>query len=441
MHKHLPSRRGALAAAPVSQAPDDQAAAGPVSPAERVAELDVLRGVALFGVFLMNLVGFAGNGIMATRGQLAALPTAELDHVARFAAEWLVADKANTIFAFLFGLGFYIQGERAAARGAAFERIYLRRLTLLLLFGIAHLLLIWTWDILHLYALAGFLLFALRRLSSRALLALGLALALLARIVQEGLAEYTSLGGWHGWPSFYTDEAVLARQAEAASGDYPALVQTFAVYTWADYLLNGLLIAWLLYALGRFLIGGWVGRHGWLQEARDHLPGFRRVMVWTLPMGLILAGLGTAMVDRETRGLLGEWEHWYIVGSSVKLLAAPLLATGYVCAIVVALHTPFGRRLLRPFRHVGRMALTNYVAQSFVIGIVLFGVGPGLALGGRIGTTVVWVIVIFGFGVQMLVSRYWLSFFSYGPLEWVWRGLTYGAWPPLRRPRALAARA
>lgn len=111
-------------------------AAGPVAAAERIAALDVLRGIALFGVFLVNFAGFANGGVMATTTQLAALPTAAADAVAYFAIEWLVGDKANTIFAFLFGLGFAVQMDRARDRG--FERLYLRRLTVLLALGLLH---------------------------------------------------------------------------------------------------------------------------------------------------------------------------------------------------------------------------------------------------------------------------------------------------------------
>src|SRR6188768_4291363 len=133
----------------------------PVTPAERVEVMDVLRGVALFGVFLMNMAPFAGTPIMATEQQLLSLPTAGYDFALLDVLRWLVMDKANTIFAFLFGLGFYVQMQRLEARGADFERLYRRRLTVLLVIGFLNLFFLWTWDILHLYALAGFILLPL----------------------------------------------------------------------------------------------------------------------------------------------------------------------------------------------------------------------------------------------------------------------------------------
>ena len=400
----------------------------PVSAAERVHELDVLRGVALYGVFLMNMLGFAGDGLMATEQQLLSLPTAPADAVASQLADWLVADKANTLFAFLFGLGFYLQMQRLESRGVDFDRIYVRRLTVLLGFGIVHTLFFWSWDILNTYAIAGFALFALRDAKDRTLLWGGLLLALFSLTVHEVLAEFAGLNDWHGWPSPYADEAVLARQEASLAGDYWGLFRLFAEYTLVDYLLNGLIVGWVLYALGRFMIGAWVGRRGWLQDARAFLPGFRRVLRVALPAGLIGEGLACILRYYGDSGRLPDWEHWGLLGDALHMLAVPVLAAGYLCAVVAGMHTPRAQRWLAHFAHAGRMALTNYVAQSLFYAFILFGVGPGLALAGRIGSATVVAMVTLAFATQIVASRWWLGHFRYGPLEWLWRRLTYGRW-------------
>lgn len=410
-----------------------QGALGPVKVHERVAELDVLRGVALYGVFLANMLGFAGPGLMATSQQLLSLDSAPLDHTLVQLASWLVFDKANTLFACLFGLGFYLQMQRAGARGADFDRLYLRRLTVLLAFGIIHTLFFWVWDILNLYALAGFALFALRRVSNRTLLVGGVLLALFGRLAQEALVEFAGLEDWHGLPSPYSDEMVLTRQQLSQAGDFWGLFGNFAQYTLVDWLLNGLIVGWLLYALGRFMLGAWVGRRGWLQQAAAFLPGFRRVMHVALPAGLIGEGLARIVDLYAGLGRLPDWDHWEFVAEAVHLLAVPVLAAGYLCAIVVGLHMASVRRWLTPFAFAGRMALSNYVSQSLVYALVLFGVGPGLALAGNIGYGAIIVIVTVAYALQILVSRWWLGQFRYGPLEWLWRGLTYGRWPQFRR--------
>jgi uncharacterized protein len=410
----------------------DTVAVAPIDAEHRVRELDVLRGLALFGVFLMNMIGLTEAEVMSTSIQVESLPTAPLDEMSLGIINWLFLDKANTLFAFLFGLGFYLQMERIEARGADFARIYRRRLAVLLFMGIVHIVFIWMWDILHLYALAGFALLAMRKAKTRTLLVGGIFLALFGRIVQDSLAEFAGLNSWHGYPSPYSDSAVLVRQALSAAGDYIGLFREFARLNLIDYVLNASIVGWLLYALGRFMLGAWVGRHGWIQHAATYLPGFKRTLWATLPAGLILSGASQLIFFYVQSEHTHAWEHSLFVGRTLHLFAVPLLAAGYVCATVVALHTPLGRRLLTPFAWSGRMALTNYFCQSVFYALVVFGVGPGLDLAGRIGATEVFAMIVVAYAIQVLFSRGWLARFRYGPAEWVWRGLTYGKWPQLR---------
>ncbi|MDT8439977.1 MAG: hypothetical protein RQ729_13320, partial [Wenzhouxiangellaceae bacterium] len=118
----------------------------PTRKADRYVVMDVLRGFALFGVMLINLYEFGGVDVLITAKQLAALPSAALDERLQFWVRLLVSDKANTLFAFLFGLGFWVQMERLQARGAPFRSIYLRRAAILLILGWVHLLCLFSWD-------------------------------------------------------------------------------------------------------------------------------------------------------------------------------------------------------------------------------------------------------------------------------------------------------
>jgi uncharacterized protein len=341
----------------------------------------------------------------------------------------LFSDKANTVFAFLFGLGFALQLERLEGRGIDFEALYKRRLTVLLIIGVIHFFFVWTWDILHLYALAGFLLLPLRRLSNRALLIGGLLLAAFGRTAVKTLAEFGSPGSWSGLPGGYEDADVLLRQQISESGDYFRLVGNFFDWVFVDYIASGMILGWLAYALGRFLIGAWVGRQGWVARAPEFLHGWRRLMRVALPVGLVLEGFATLLAQVS---LFPLWERREFLADVLHLLAVPVLASGYVAGIVVAFQGNFGRRLLTPFAAVGRMALTNYIAQSLVIGFVLFGIGPGLALAGKIGATALFGIVLAFFVVQVAYSHWWLRRFAYGPAEWVWRALTYGEAPQMK---------
>ena len=389
----------------------------------------MLRGVALFGVFLVNFTVFASAPIMSTEQQLLSLPTAAFDLALFDVLHWLFFDKANTLFAFLFGLGFALQLQRLEGRGVDFEALYKRRLSVLLAIGLFHFFFVWTWDILHLYALAGFLLLPLRRLSDRALLVTGVLLAAFGRTTVKTLAEFGTPGSWSGLPGGYSDADVMLRQQISASGDYFALVGNFFEWVFIDYIASGFILGWLGYALGRFLIGAWVGRKEWIVRSAEFLPGWRRLLRWALPAGLGLEGLATLLAKSP---FLAEFEHRDFFADALHLLAVPVLAAGYVAAIVVVFQGSRGRRLLAPFAAVGRMALTNYLTQSLVLGFVLFGIGPGLALAGKIGTTAIVGIVVGFFALQVIVSRWWLGKFAYGPAEWVWRALTYGERPPFR---------
>jgi len=403
----------------------------PLAPEDRYATLDVLRGIALFGVFLMNFVMFA-QFIMATDEQMLALPTVGFDAALRWLLMWLVGEKANTLFAFLFGLGFSIQMQRLQSRGVEFGGVYLRRLTVLLAIGLLHVLFFWNWDILHLYAIAGFALFALRNASERVLLGIGIPFALLGRPVVQAIADALGASDLPALQAQYGDAAVHARQALSEQGDYAGLLGSFGTFLWYDYLVSGLFFGWIVYALGRFMIGHWVGRRGYLTSPERYLPGFRRVLRIALPTGLIVCGLGTLLKLHRRADWMPDFEALGSVADTVHLLGTPFLATGYLCAIVIGLHAARSRAWLMPFAAVGRMALTHYLMQSLVIAFVLFGVWPGLELGGRLGTTAVTAIVIAGFAAQVALSHWWLARYRFGPAEWCWRALTYGTLPPMR---------
>ena len=412
------------------------ATTGPVGERERIAEMDILRGVALLGVLLMNFVALAGAGWMATERQLEALPTAAIDWWAYEAIRLFVGDKANTVFATLFGLGFYIQMTRGEGR-PGFEARYRRRLSWLLLFGWLNSIFLWVWDILNLYALAGFFLLLTRRWSTRTLVIFGTIAALYSDKLQEWLVRALALPR-HDTGFLFTDAAVLDRQATAVSGSYWDNVESMWQVTWHEWLLGGVMLAWVVYALGRFALGAAIGRSGLLENVDRHLPLLRRVAWLAIPLGLAI-GLLVRLIVRDAIDLPGGAEGWKTFAGIIRSPAALILSAGYCAGIIVALRSQWGRRMFDPFGVVGRMALTNYLAQGFIYAFILFGVGPGLGLAGRIGSSVVILICIAFFAFQIAFSRWWLARFRFGPMEWLWRTLTYGERPGMRRPSPLPA--
>lgn len=409
----------------------DMPALAPTTKRDRYVVMDVLRGFALLGVMTINLYEFGGVDVLITAEQLAALPSAEFDERLQFWIKLFVYDKANTLFAFLFGLGFWIQMERLQARGASFQSIYLRRAAILLIIGWIHLLSLFGWDILHIYGIAAFILFFNRKLPDRALLWIGLALLLFARPFVTWVFDASGIKGLFDDP-VAAEVGVLARQAAAQSGDF----FTFIALMNRDYLewfLTGGLLGWLFYALGRFFMGALVARRGWIQNASDNLPMFRRWLWPLLLAGLLLESVHLFTESVPETALLGQIELLRIIQ---HVVATPLIAAGYICAIVLLFHGGWLNWVVRPFAPVGQMALTNYLTQSVAIILILTSVGPGLGLAGNAGVSTFLPLVLTFFTGQIVFSHFWMKFFAFGPAEWLWRTLTYGTRPRFIRPPA-----
>jgi len=391
-------------------------------PAEQRLELiDALRGLALAGVLLSNLRDFSLYALLDE----SARPGGERWLQMLLAA--LLDAKAMTVFALLFGVGFALQLERAD-RGSADEsrrarRRYAWRLCLLFGFGLLHAA-FWYGDILRYYAVLGLLLLPLARWRPATLAALGVLVAVFAS---------AALQPWmKPWTAQFASAAQAAADARAA----------FAAPSWTamlagnrDYDLWVHATAWSLpfFTLGRLLLGMAIGRAGWLQRPQQHLRAWRRLLAWTLPPGLILA---VYFLFRDFAGLGPEL--FGLEGGAARALSRLLrnlaylsLGLGYVAAFVLLFQRPRARRWLAWLAPVGRMALSNYLAQT-VFGLALF-YGIGLGLGPRYGLAGALAAFVAIFAVQTALSHWWLRRMRYGPLEWLWRCLTYRRALPLRR--------
>ncbi|MEL1250640.1 DUF418 domain-containing protein [Aurantiacibacter gilvus] len=403
--------------------------AAPVTSSERVGELDVLRGFALLGVLIANFVWWSFGENTALPAQTEAFAQDPGNLAAIFFTDVFVSDKANTLFAFLFGVGFWVQMQRLEERGAEFGAIYTRRLFVLLVFGLINLFLIWPWDILNLYAITGFLLFALRGMSARAMLWTGLTLALLGMPLVRWATDQL------GWAEpanemAFGEVAIATRQDAYVNGSYFEWVEATANLVWFDWIANGLIVAWILYALGRFLVGAYVARQGWLQRAGELLPQIRKIFLVAFPLGVAIEVVRVLMGEAElidAPAWLSKWLH--VVG-------VPILDLGYAAGLILLFHSSRFGVLARVFGPVGRMALTNYLVQGVFIGLVLYGFHGGLALAGMIEPKVVLGLCFGFYALQTVFSHWWLGRYRFGPMEWLWRTLTYGERPTMRAQSA-----
>lgn len=392
----------------------------PVAGSKRVPELDVLRGIALFGVLLGNFSEYIMSGFVATSEQLAALSSSGTDPTIQFLIELLITDKANTLFSFLFGVSFSMQMQRLRQGSEEAAKIYVRRLVILLCFGFIHLFFINPWDILHMYASLGLILFLLRDVKDRALLIGGIFFLLFGTMIYRHISDYYDIFKVLENYRFYWDSAILQRQSLSAEGDYWGLVVSLAEYTWSDWLL-GSSGGSVLYLMGRFLLGAWVGRQGWLRNSAAYLSYYKYIVLVALPLGIALE-----MIVLKT--------NWFLEAQRMMhTLATITLSASYVSAVVLCCHSTLLKRLMDVFSPVGRMALTNYVLQSFIIGLTYWSFLGGANLAGKVGLTTILWISIAGFVGLIALSRWWLRYFSFGPLEWAWRCLTYQRKLPIRK--------
>jgi uncharacterized protein len=306
----------------------------------------------------------------------------------------------------------------------------------LLVFGVANMFLLWVGDILHLYALAGFLLLAMRRWSTRALVIFGTIAAFYSDKVQELLVDSLKLP-LASSDAYFEDPGIVERQEVLRSGDFYAITSYWAEFTWIDWLASGVMVAWLIYALGRFALGAAIGRSGILDGVGGYVPLLRKVAWICIPAGL-LVGFVIRLIYTEAWTPFGESQALVDTARILRSPAALLLAAGYCAGIVVALQKRRGRQLLGIFAPVGQMALTNYLLQGFAYALILYGPPLGLGLAGRIGSFAVVLICIAVFALQTAFSHAWLARYRFGPMEWLWRALTYGERPRMLRERIAA---
>ena len=373
----------------------------PVSPQERSAALDGVRGLALFGVLLVNDVTLFRTSLFSQfLPGLTSVGTGPLDAPLASFISVFVELKAFAVFSLFFGVGMGAQEERARLSGRPFMGIALRRLAFLLVLGVAHLFLVWNGDILTLYALMGLCAAPLLRLPTR-WLAVAAAVFLAVHLAPLPL------------PAPFASTFELRAHVERANHLYRdggfGDVLAFRI---AEVRPIAPLLVW---AAPRTLSLMLAGACAW--RLRLFSRGVKGARAIALVVMLLVLGLGLTLATRAhlLRGALDE------VSQSA---ASVLLALGYVGALLLAHATKAGARLIALAAPVGRTALTSYLTQSVVLGFLFYGYGLGLF--GRTSVTTATLIAIVIYTAQILLARAWLRRFRFGPVEWAWRSFTYG---------------
>ncbi len=391
----------------------------PVAASERIVRLDVLRGLALFGILLMNIEAFSGPLDLSFTG--IDPRWTGWDYWADAFVYVFVQGKFFTLFSLLFGVGFAVMAQRAEQAGREFTLFYLRRSLGLLLIGLVHALLVWSGDILVCYALLSFVLLAFREAPRSWLPVLGSVAYLGAVMLMLLLGAIMALvPDKDAMQMVSTAQASIDAQRLAyGHGSYlQAVAQRLRDFGTA----MGALLLVGPQVLGMFLLGAWFARSGAIVEPA-RFPRLWAVLRWLLlPLGLALM-LGS--VSLQSYMPPGQFGMRTGVVYALTALAGLLMCLGYLAWGVRC------SQRLQWLAPAGRMALSNYLGQSLVCTLVFYGYG----LGGfeQMGRAWQLAFAVALFALQVVLSHLWLRHFRFGPAEWLWRWFTYLQMPPLRR--------
>jgi uncharacterized protein len=384
---------------------------------ERIQALDVVRGVAVGGILLANILVFFGLTFLPP-DRVAAFPTAAADRVALFLEHVFVDGKFYSVFSLLFGIGFGLQLARGG--DAALPR-FKRRLRILLAIGAIHAFFIWAGDILMLYALLGFTMPWFARKSKSQLLrwtvillAIPTALYVVAVVIWMAVGSGPAQAGPGSGGMPPNILAIFARFGTGGIKEAFTSNLFFLVGRWADLFIT----VRFPKVLGMFVLGLWTVRTGLALSPATHRATLVRWSVLGWSIGL-------------PANVIATWaaENWPYIPPTIggllsvvmQAVGVPMLALGY--AATVALLVVDRRRYITVFAPVGRMALTNYLMHSIISVTLSYGFGFGLwwQIGASRALAIAAAIIV----IQIPLSALWLSRFRFGPVEWIWRRLTY----------------
>ena len=419
----------------------------PTAEQTRIESLDVLRGFALLGILLLNIVGF---GMVSTAyGFPLEGMVGQFDIGVWIGVELFAEGAMRALFSILFGAGVVLFTTGEAAKGAA---LHYRRNFWLFVFGLfdAYVLL-WSGDILVTYALAGAVLYWVRNVRPGRLYTTAGVLILLMSAMYGGVGFGLAQG----------KDAAAALAAADSSEQVSAVVLEGAA-AWHEFVDDSTSTPEQRDQELAIRGGSYTSAFLW------NVPQTNEILLFVLPMflfwdALAFMLLGMAMYksgilqgDRSVRFYTVMAAAGFAVGLSVnslevdRALAAELalldtfaqaqptyhigrlgMACGYLALLVLLVKSQWWRGLRSRLASVGRMALTNYLMHSLICLFIFTGAGLGLV--GSLSRAELYVVVVAIWLLQLIISPWWLSRYRYGPLEWLWRGLTYGSWPQLRR--------
>jgi uncharacterized protein len=400
--------------------------AAPIAPVERIISLDVLRGVAVLGILIMNIQSFS----MIEAAYLNPSAFGDLTGLNKWVSilSHITADqKFMTIFSILFGAGIVLMTSKVETKGRKSAGVHYRRTFWLFVIGAIHAYLVWHGDILVLYALCSISVFWFRKLSPRKLLIIGLILLSVASMLS--LLFGFTMSYWpeeayqnfaQGWkPGLAAVEEEVAAYGGGWTDQMPHRVKaslgfhTFIFAIWGGWRAGGLM-----------LLGMALFKWGILTAQRSQR-FYQTLMGIGFGLGLPIVIMGV-IYNYST----GWSPKSMFFGAQFNYWGSILISLAYISAVMLIYFRLAQSKSVELFAKVGRSAFTNYIGATLICTTLFYGHGFGL-----FGKVERYYQILFVFGVwlvQILFSHLWMSRFKFGPLEWLWRTLTYMKLQPMR---------
>lgn len=428
----------------------------PVSQEERIIVLDCLRGIALCGILLMNIPGFAFPS-QASFDPMIYDEKGTINFKVFYFIEWIPEGTQRAIFSMLFGAGMliFLGRQEQKMKGTLAAELFMRRQLWLLLFGLINaFILLWHWDILYAYAICGILVMPFRRLSpgklliaalfallfislretkhlyeGKAIIRKGEAVALLDTTVNKW--SKTQRKDWEKMNGFKEESSLASRKEKAAEQTETMLGSYGQIYELrSDMSVKGETRFMYYYAVWDILMCMLLGMAFFkLGIMQGNAP-----VSWYAWMAILGWGTGLLISWLRLQGYLqadyNEYERTKLIlwdGYEISRLCRSI---GLLGTLLLLYRVPFFHRIMQVFRPVGQMAFTNYLMQSILGGLIFYGIGLGYF--GKWQRYEIYFVVFAIWVFQIIFSHIWLRYFRFGPLEWLWRTLTYWKKQPWR---------
>jgi uncharacterized protein len=392
---------------------------------ERVEILDLLRGIALLGILMVNMPLM--NAPFITEMGDFAIWRDPANKTASWIIKFFFTGKFYTLFSMLFGIGFYFFLRKA--NDASLVPLFRRRLGWLLAFGVMHVVLLWYGDILVFYALFGFLLIPFRKKSNRSLIIWAVCILFIPVVLSTlfvflmKMAQMSPQGAAEMEASLVASNMRMSELLEQAlivypTGSFAEIVQMRLM----EYqnILGGIFF-FFPNVLAMFLVGVVLARKKVFEDLDANKEFFKKLLLYSLPFALV----GNWLYATYASDVSYIDMDWVLVLTLVGHgFGGPAMTFVYIALIAHVFHKGYFRPLTYVIAKTGRMALTNYLSQSIIATTIFFSYGLGMY--GRVNIWQGMILTVAIYVVQVIWSYYWLQHFRYGPMEWLWRTLTYG---------------